>query len=103
MSAAWAASTCYGFEDKGVKIAAASKELWDDGKICGRRLEVRCTSGMNNGVAVPCKEGENVHVIVTDLCPPERCHGTIDLSQEAFMKIADRRQGVINIEYTYLP
>ncbi|KAJ6944706.1 EG45-like domain containing protein isoform X2 [Populus alba x Populus x berolinensis] len=66
-------SKCYGYEDRGVMIAAASEGIF--------------------------KNGEAFVVMITDLCPPDSCRGTIDLSQEAFASIADPNSGVINISY----
>ncbi|OAY31864.1 EG45-like domain containing protein [Manihot esculenta] len=90
-------SSCYGFEDKGVMIAAASDAIWDNRAACGRRYSVRCT-GATNQVPQPCRGG-SVIVTVVDYCPPG-CRGTIDLSQEAFSQIADPNAGNIKIEYT---
>ncbi|KAI6690540.1 hypothetical protein NL676_027368 [Syzygium grande] len=48
---------------------------------------------------MPCRRSEVVVVKVVDLCPPNSCQGTIDLSQEAFASIADPNAGDINIQY----
>ncbi|KAM0943108.1 putative EG45-like domain containing protein, plant [Dioscorea sansibarensis] len=91
-------SSCYGYEDKGVMIAAASDAIWDNRAACGRRYSVTCTGPTNQGVPQPCK-GTSVVVTVVDYCPPG-CQGTIDLSQEAFSIIADPDAGKINIDFT---
>lgn len=95
---ACAASACYGNEDEGVMIAAASDVIWDNGAACGRRYSVTCTGPTNQGVPQPCK-GTSVVVTVVDYCPAG-CQGTIDLSQEAFSIIADPDAGKINIDFT---
>ncbi|XP_058113165.1 EG45-like domain containing protein [Magnolia sinica] len=91
-------SACYGYQDNGVMIAAASDSIWDNGNACGRRYSVRCTGPTNQGVPQPCK-GTNVVVKIVDRCPSPGCQATIDLSQEAFSTIADPNAGKINIDY----
>ncbi|PSS07900.1 EG45-like domain containing protein [Actinidia chinensis var. chinensis] len=91
-------SACYGFEDQGVMIAAASDALWDNGAACGRMYRVSCSGPTNEGVPEPCKEG-SVTVKVVDRCPSPGCQATIDLSQEAFSTIANTDAGKINIDY----
>ncbi|KAM0941813.1 putative EG45-like domain containing protein, plant [Dioscorea sansibarensis] len=77
-------------------IAAGSHEIFDDGRACGHLLKVKCIGGMNNGVAHPCRGSGTVVVKLVDLCP-SGCQGTIDLSQEAFAKIADPDAGKIEV------
>ncbi|CAL5402133.1 unnamed protein product [Camellia sinensis] len=92
-----ATSACYGNQDKGVMIAAASDAI--GGKAaCGRKYKVTCTGPTNQGVPRPCT-GKSVEVTIVDYCPPG-CQGTIDLSQAAFAMIADRNAGKVKIEYT---
>ncbi|KAF9613719.1 hypothetical protein IFM89_010161 [Coptis chinensis] len=91
-------SSCYGFQDNGVMIAAASDAIWNNRAACGRRYSVRCTGRTNLGVLQPCRPS-SVTVTIVDYCPPG-CRGTIDLSQEAFAMIADPNAGKIQIEYT---
>ncbi|PON38617.1 Expansin [Parasponia andersonii] len=91
-------SACFGNNDEGVKIAAASEAVWDNKAACGRKYRVRCTGATNQGVPKPCRGG-SVVVKIVDLCPAG-CQGTIDLSQEAFSQIADPNAGKIKIEYT---
>ncbi|KAE9462505.1 hypothetical protein C3L33_05600, partial [Rhododendron williamsianum] len=90
-------SSCNGFQNDGVMIAAASDAIWDNRAACGRMYSVRCTGPTNGGVPQPCT-GQSVVVKVVDYCPPG-CASTIDLSQEAFAVIADPNAGKINIEY----
>ncbi|XP_058227103.1 EG45-like domain containing protein [Rhododendron vialii] len=90
-------SSCNGFQNDGVMIAAASDVIWDNRAACGRMYSVRCTGPTNQGVPQPCT-GQSVVVKVVDYCPPG-CASTIDLSQEAFTVIADPNAGKINIEY----
>ncbi|KAJ0986618.1 hypothetical protein J5N97_004974 [Dioscorea zingiberensis] len=89
------AAAC-GFEVKGVMIAAASGELFDGGDACGKSFRVKCLGATNDGVPHPCRGSGTVVVKVVDLCP-SGCQGTIDLSQEAFAKIADPDAGKIKI------
>uniref|UniRef100_A0A1D1ZAX8 EG45-like domain containing protein n=1 Tax=Anthurium amnicola TaxID=1678845 RepID=A0A1D1ZAX8_9ARAE len=90
-------SSCYGFQDRGVMIAAASDAIWDNRAACGRRYRVRCTGGTND-VPHPCR-GRSVDVTIVDYCPPG-CRGTIDLSREAFAIIGNPDAGRIQIDYT---
>uniref|UniRef100_A0A2N9HBJ7 Expansin-like EG45 domain-containing protein n=1 Tax=Fagus sylvatica TaxID=28930 RepID=A0A2N9HBJ7_FAGSY len=90
-------SACYGYQDQGVMIGAASDALWENGAACGRMYKVRCTGPTNQGVPEPCR-GE-VTVKIVDRCPSPGCQSTIDLSQEAFSMIADPAAGKINMEY----
>ncbi|XP_011025167.1 PREDICTED: EG45-like domain containing protein [Populus euphratica] len=92
-------SKCYGYEDQGVMIAAASEGIFNNGEACGRYYQVTCVSGTNEGIPFPCLDNGSVVVMITDLCPPDSCRGTIDLSKEAFASIADPNSGVINISY----
>ncbi|CAK9139500.1 unnamed protein product [Ilex paraguariensis] len=90
-------SACYGFEDQGTMIAAASEALWNNGAVCGRRYRVTCTGPTNQGVPQPCRGG-SVTVRVVDRCPGCAANG-LDLSLEAFSAIADPAAGRINIDY----
>ncbi|XP_021755345.1 EG45-like domain containing protein [Chenopodium quinoa] len=91
-------SSCYGFEDQGTMIAAASADIFQNRAACGRMYRVTCTSGTNQGVPQPCRGG-SVTVKVVDLCPGCSANG-LDLSMEAFSVIADPNAGRINIDYT---
>ncbi|XP_047948866.1 putative EG45-like domain containing protein 1 [Salvia hispanica] len=88
-------SACYGSQDSGVMIAAASDALWNNGAICGKVFTVTCT-GPTNPYPHPCT-GKSVTVKIVDHCPG--CGGTLDLSKEAFATIADPVAGVVNIDY----
>ncbi|KAF9662680.1 hypothetical protein SADUNF_Sadunf18G0079500 [Salix dunnii] len=92
-------SACYGFQDQGVMIAAASDALWENGAACGKMYKVTCQGRTNEGVLQPCKDG-SVTVKIVDRCPSPGCQATIDLSQEAFSQIADLNAGKILIDYT---
>ncbi|XP_054806203.1 EG45-like domain containing protein [Prosopis cineraria] len=94
-------SACFGYEDEGTMIAAASDSLWNDGAVCGRMFRITCTGGTatDNGAAQPCKGG-SITVKIVDRCPSTACHATLYLSQQAFSAIADPVQGEINIDYT---
>ncbi|NP_001148968.1 blight-associated protein p12 precursor [Zea mays] len=90
-------SACYGYQDMGTMIAAASDVFWNGGAACGDRYVVSCKGGTNEGVPHPCT-GRSVTVQIVDLCPAG-CQGTIDLSQDAFAIIADPDAGKVEIEY----
>ncbi|KMT03545.1 hypothetical protein BVRB_8g192220 [Beta vulgaris subsp. vulgaris] len=91
-------SSCYGFDNQGTMIAAASADIFQNRAACGRSYRVTCVSGTNQGVPQPCRGG-SVTVRVVDLCPGCSANG-LDLSQEAFSMIADPNAGRINIEFT---
>ncbi|CAK9151640.1 unnamed protein product [Ilex paraguariensis] len=93
----YTASACFGFEDRGTMMAAASQDLYANGAACGRRYSVACTSGTHADPNL-CRNG-NVTVTVVDLCPSCPLSG-LDLSLEAFSTIADPAAGKINIDYT---
>ncbi|GMN63091.1 hypothetical protein TIFTF001_032154 [Ficus carica] len=65
-------SSCYGFEDQGVMIAAASDAFYNDGEACGQTYEVTCLSGTNLGTPMPCLGG-SVVVKIVDYCKPGSC------------------------------
>ncbi|KAK6135613.1 hypothetical protein DH2020_029808 [Rehmannia glutinosa] len=90
-------SSCYGFQDQGTMIAAASPAIFNNRAACGRRYRIRCTGRTNLGVLQPCRNGE-ITVRVVDLCPGCQAN-QFDLSQEAFSMIADPNAGRILIEY----
>ncbi|KAF8781087.1 hypothetical protein HU200_001062 [Digitaria exilis] len=90
-------SACYGFQDQGTMIAAASDVFWNGGGACGDTYTVTCTGATNEGVPHPCT-GRSVTIKIVDYCPAG-CRGTIDLSQEAFAIIANPDAGKVQIEY----
>ncbi|CAN8245695.1 unnamed protein product [Cochlearia groenlandica] len=89
-------SACYKDTQEGVMIAAASDQLWDNGRVCGKYFTVKCT-GPRNPVPHPCT-GKSVRVKIVDHCPGG-CPSTLDLSKEAFAQIANPVAGIINIDY----
>lgn len=89
------ASACYGNTQEGVMIAAAGDAIWNNGAACGKFFTVKCT-GPRNPVPHPCT-GASVTVKIVDHCPG--CPSSLDLSKEAFTKIANPVAGVINIDY----
>nr|XP_018915441.1 PREDICTED: EG45-like domain containing protein [Bemisia tabaci] len=91
-------SACNGFQNDGVMIAAASDPIFANKAACNRRYRVKCISG-TNAVANPCRSG-SVIVKVVDRCPSPHCRGTLDLSREAFSRIANPDAGKVKIEYT---
>ncbi|KAA8532430.1 hypothetical protein F0562_032463 [Nyssa sinensis] len=91
-------SSCYGYENDGVMIAAASDAIWGNRAACGRSYRVKCLGPTNNGDPHPCRGDGSVVVRIVDYCPPG-CQGTIDLSQEAFASIANPDAGKILISF----
>ncbi|PRQ37637.1 putative rlpA-like protein, double-psi beta-barrel [Rosa chinensis] len=89
------ASACYNYTQEGVMIAAAGDAIWNNGAACGKFVTVKCT-GPRNLAPPPCTN-ENVTVKIIDHCPG--CPFTLDLSKEAFTKIANPMGGIINIDY----
>ncbi|KAI3444099.1 hypothetical protein Pfo_000764 [Paulownia fortunei] len=93
-------SACYGFQDQGTMIAAANPSLYNNRAACGRRYRVRCTGATNQGIPQPCRNGEII-VKIVDLCPG--CGANqLDLSQQAFSRIANPDAGRIRIDYTQI-
>ncbi|TVU08623.1 hypothetical protein EJB05_42032, partial [Eragrostis curvula] len=90
-------SACYGYQDQGTMIAAASDALWDGGAACGRMYTVSCAGG-TNATPNPCKGG-SVTVKIVDRCPSPGCQATLDLSQQAFDAIGNLDAGKILINY----
>ncbi|KAK8979476.1 hypothetical protein V6N11_073474 [Hibiscus sabdariffa] len=99
-TAPYVPSACYGYEDDGVMIAAASDAIWDGGAVCGRQYKVKC-KGATNESPHPCRGQDYVVVKIVDYCP-SGCQDTIDLSQEAFAAIADPDAGKIKIYFHQL-
>ncbi|KAL6520701.1 EG45-like domain containing protein [Orobanche minor] len=62
------------------------------------RNKVRCTGGTNQGIPQPCRNVEII-VKVVDLCPGCRPN-QLDLSQQAFSKIANPDAGRIRMEFS---
>ncbi|KAL0383154.1 UNVERIFIED_CONTAM: EG45-like domain containing protein [Sesamum calycinum] len=91
------ASSCDGYQNEGVMIAAASDAIWNNKAACGWSYKVTCTGDSNKGIPHPCT-GQSVVVRIVDYCP-SGCRGTIDLSQEAFSTIANPDAGKINMEF----
>jgi hypothetical protein len=92
-----AASACYGFQDEGTMIAAASDSLWNGGAACGTMYTITCVGGTND-TPNPCNGG-SVTVKIVDRCPSPGCQATLDLSQEAFAAIGNIDAGKIVIDY----
>ncbi|XVE63436.1 hypothetical protein DITRI_Ditri07aG0020500 [Diplodiscus trichospermus] len=91
-------SACNGYQNDGVMIEAASNAIGNNRAACNKRYRVRCIGATNSGVSQPCRGG-SVDVRIVDYCPSPGCQATIDLSREAFARIADTNEGKIRIEY----
>ncbi|PHT75076.1 EG45-like domain containing protein [Capsicum annuum] len=46
-TAPYVPSSCYGYQDNGVMIAAASDTIWGNRAACGRMYRVTCTGPTN--------------------------------------------------------
>ncbi|KAI6682522.1 hypothetical protein NL676_036403 [Syzygium grande] len=94
-----AAAACAGFnmQNSGVMVAGVRDELWDNGRACGRMLTVRCV-GPANPNPHPCKAGV-ITVKVVDYCR-QPCNGVINLSRDAFGKIAVLDAGKVRVDYS---
>jgi len=82
-----AASACYGNRDMGNMVAAASDSFWN-GAVCGRCYRVKCTGAAYGGSGNPCKGGSS-----------DGCQSTIDLSKQAFAKIANLDAGEVKVDF----
>ncbi|KAI5585577.1 hypothetical protein POPTR_006G179300v4 [Populus trichocarpa] len=89
-------SKCYGNRNDGVMVAGVSDALWNGGAACGRKYRVSCIRGANEAPK-PCKQG-SVVVTVVDYCR-RGCNGVINLSKDAFSRIADPNAGKVVIQY----
>ncbi|XP_052165474.1 putative EG45-like domain containing protein 1 [Oryza glaberrima] len=93
-------SACYGNRNMGNMVAAANDRLYNNGAVCGRCYAVKCAgAAAGGGGGNPCT-GASVTVKMVDNCASsDGCTSTIDLSREAFAKIANLDAGVIRITY----
>ncbi|GLT80427.1 hypothetical protein SLA2020_518660 [Shorea laevis] len=89
-------SACFQGQDKGQWVAGVRDELWGNRAACGRRYRVRCI-GAAYGSKNPCKGG-SVDVQVVDYCRAP-CNGIINLSQDAFNRIANLDAGKIKVQF----
>ncbi|ONI27063.1 hypothetical protein PRUPE_1G065400 [Prunus persica] len=64
--------------------------MGDNGAACGRLYTVRCIGGTNR-MAKPCTQVSVVIVKIVEYCP-SGCRGTINLSREGFVVIANPDQ-----------
>ncbi|GLT68205.1 hypothetical protein SLA2020_404570 [Shorea laevis] len=92
----------------GIKTAALSTALFNDGASCGGCYEIVCDA---NKVPQWCHEGTSITITATNYCPPNfdqpsdnggwcnppRPH--FDMSQPAFETIAIYRAGIVPIRY----
>ncbi|KAF5748091.1 hypothetical protein HS088_TW04G00040 [Tripterygium wilfordii] len=84
---------------KGIMLAAVSNQMWKNGRVCGKHLRVSCTGKANESPrACRGSRGQSITVRIVDLC--DGCKGNhIDLSLQAFAKIADPDAGVVKISF----
>ncbi|KAG6427464.1 hypothetical protein SASPL_111709 [Salvia splendens] len=95
-----------GYEDcdkktYGPHTTALSEALFKGGTTCGACYEIKCGKGSQW-----CKPGQpTVHVTTTDLCPGGGegwCNVPkehFDMSQPAFLKIAEYKGGIVPVKY----
>ncbi|XVE85574.1 hypothetical protein DITRI_Ditri17bG0101300 [Diplodiscus trichospermus] len=97
----YAPSSCNGYKDDGVMIAAASDAIWDNRAACGRKYKVTCVGATNQGDPHPCRGNGDVVVKIVDYRPSlaDDRGGPIDLSQEAFAALANPDAGKIKISF----
>ncbi|CAA0830339.1 Expansin-A9 [Striga hermonthica] len=86
----------------GVNTTALSTALFNDGETCGACYEIKC-AGQNKW----CKRGQSIFVTATNFCPPSGwCSAPnehFDLSQPAFLQIAEYEAGIVPIKYRRVP
>ncbi|KAJ8767307.1 hypothetical protein K2173_017351 [Erythroxylum novogranatense] len=92
-------SACYGVGYTGPLVTGVSATLWDNKRACGKKMRVRCVRGANKALN-PCKPG-SVDVKIVDFCR-EPCEGTINLTKDAFSKIASTEAGKVVVDYTFI-
>ncbi|KAH6762286.1 expansin A9 [Perilla frutescens var. hirtella] len=103
-----------GYEDKdkqtfGKDTTALSTALFNNGTTCGACFEIKCEP--EKGQAQQwCKPGQpSIVVTATDFCPPGGlgwCNSPkehFDLSQPAFLKIAEYKGGIVSVKYRRVP
>ncbi|XP_062194831.1 EG45-like domain containing protein [Phragmites australis] len=92
-------SACYGNANMSNMVAAASDSFWNNGAVCGRCYRVRCTGAAYGGSGNPCT-GNSVTVKIVDECASsDGCQSTIDLSKQAFAKIASVDAGEVKVTF----
>ncbi|KAL6574908.1 hypothetical protein OROMI_012193 [Orobanche minor] len=86
----------------GLNTTALSTVLFNEGKTCGSCYEIKCAKGNKW-----CKGQESIFVTVTNFCPPTGwCSAPnqhFDLSQPAFLHIAEYKAGIVPIQYRRVP
>ncbi|CAL5001545.1 unnamed protein product [Urochloa decumbens] len=92
-------SACYGNMDMGNMVAAASDSLWNNGAVCGSCYRVKCTGAAYGGSGNPCNGNSVVVKIVDECASSDGCQSTIDLSKQAFAKIANLDAGEVKVDF----
>ncbi|KAJ8748091.1 hypothetical protein K2173_004094 [Erythroxylum novogranatense] len=92
-------SACNGNSYTGPWVTGVSAALWANNGACGKRMRVRCVKGANKAPH-PCKQG-SVDVTIVDFCR-EPCEGTINLTKDAFSRIASTDAGKVVVDYSFI-
>ncbi|GAB2272269.1 hypothetical protein Dimus_007089 [Dionaea muscipula] len=92
-----------------LQTAALSTKLFNNGATCGACYEIKCDHNSPQW----CKPGApSIIVTANDYCPPtygpegERCNPSgehFDLSQPAFLQVAEYKAGIVPIQYRRVP
>ncbi|TVU05438.1 hypothetical protein EJB05_48602 [Eragrostis curvula] len=92
-------SACYGYANMGNMVVAASDSFWNNGAVSGQCYRVRCTGAAYGGSGNPCT-GHSVTVKIVDECASsDGCQSTIDLSKQAFARIASLDAGEVKVTF----
>jgi expansin (peptidoglycan-binding protein) len=83
----------------GNMVAAASDSFWNNGAVCGRCYRVKCTGPAYSGSGNPCTGNSVVVKIVDECASSDGCQSTIDLSKQAFAKIANLDAGEVKVTF----
>ncbi|KAJ0752235.1 putative EG45-like domain containing protein, plant [Helianthus annuus] len=78
-------------------VAKLHGSLFANGRACGRKYRIHCTSGTNKAIRDACTRN-TIDVMVIDQCKTCLANDLV-LSQETFEKIARSNLGRVNIDH----